>query len=83
MTPADSITESVDPSRRGASFLPAANGRNLPVSHARVQVIGRRQRRSLQSRLLLFVLVLAIVMLAIGGWVVQAFTAVVDSTHTA
>jgi hypothetical protein len=53
------------------STRPSANR-----ASARADVIrGPRGRRRTKTRLLLFVLGLAIVMLAVGGWVVQAFKA--------
>ena len=49
------------------STRPSAN-----LSSGRADVI-RRRRRPAKTRLLLVALALAIVMLAVGGWVVQAF----------
>jgi hypothetical protein len=42
---------------------------------ARADLIRNRRRRLTKTRLLLVVLALALVMLAVGGWVVQAFKA--------
>jgi hypothetical protein len=56
-------------SRLIVSTRPTANAASV-----RVDVFRPRRRRA-KTRLLLILLALAIVMLAVGGWVVQAFRA--------
>jgi len=83
----------VDPSRRDVFTFASKGVWNPPVSREMERLIlrtrrsangtgaranvSRRRRRVTKTRLLLVVLALAILLLAVGGWVVEAFKAVV------